>query len=77
MERIQPQGAMRVDGGNEVEFTWWDFVLDKWAKRKCCVCEKFGQCGHREPKAESLLEYEAVRRRIQQRPATIRRREVA
>ena len=34
--------------------TWADYLAGCWAVRKCFICREYGECAHREPKAESV-----------------------
>ena len=42
---------------------WYDFLHLQWMRRECFICGKFGQCRHRQPDAECVAEFEALKRR--------------
>ncbi len=57
---IAPQRAPRVCPPLGI-INWGDFVLYRWSQRRCWICERYGHCRHREPEAESELEFKAIK----------------
>src|SRR6516164_11796901 len=67
--QTQTQKLSHNPGVSDDEYTWSDFVLDKWSERPCFICSKdgrevFGACFHREVETVNPDEYRARLKQI-------------